>query len=114
MSDERDGSTAAPARGGGDERDHAWRSGGLEAENEALRRELVERRLEVLRLRDRLIGAEEELGTALGHNASLAAELASYRGIPELYQQTIQSTTWKLMWRILTPYRKVRERLGGR
>lgn len=85
----------------------------LEADNQRLRDDLVERELEVLRLRDLLIGAEAELGTALGHKAGLEAELSSYRGIPELYQRTVGSTTWRIMWRVLTPYRKVRERMGA-
>ena len=46
--------------------------------------------------------------------AGLQAELSSYAGIPELYQQTVGSTTWRIMWRVMTPYRKVRERMGAR
>lgn len=102
MSDEPDGGADAE------------RLAALRAENDQLRDALADRELEVLALRDRLIGAEAELGTALGHNAGLQAELSSYAGIPELYQQTVGSTTWRIMWRVMTPYRKVRERMGAR
>lgn len=102
MPDQRTGEKAAPAK----------RTAELEAENERLRDELADARLEVLRVRDKLIGAEAELGTALGTIASLHAELSAYHGIPELYRQTVGSTTWRLMWRVMTPYRKVRERMA--
>jgi hypothetical protein len=82
------------------------------AEIERLRDELADSRLEVLRLRDKLIGAEAELGTALGRITHLHAELSAYAGLPELYQQTVGSTTWRLMWKVMTPYRKVRERMA--
>ena len=88
MSDEPDGGADAE------------RLAALRAENDQLRDALADRELEVLALRDRLIGAE--------------AELSSYAGIPELYQQTVGSTTWRIMWRVMTPYRKVRERMGAR
>lgn len=75
--------------------------------------DLAEARLEILRLRDRLIGAEAELGVASGTITSLRAQLSAYAGIPEAYQQTVNSTTWRLMWLLMTPYRKLRERAGG-
>lgn len=108
MPDQPSGPKAAPSK----------RVAELEAENERLRDELADARLEVLRVRDKLIGAEAELGTALGTVTALQAELSAYHGIPELYQQTVGSTTWRMMWRVMTPYRKVRERMappgGGR
>ncbi|MCC5953292.1 MAG: methyltransferase domain-containing protein [Acidimicrobiia bacterium] len=85
----------------------------LSADAEASRSELHERRLEVLRLRDRVIGREEELGTALGRLAEAESELSSYTGLPERYHEVVHSTTWRLMWRIMTPYRKIRERTGA-
>jgi hypothetical protein len=47
---------------------------------------------------------------ARGTITSLRAQLSAYAGIPEAYHQTVNSTTWRLMWLIMTPYRKVRER----
>ena len=87
-----------------------------EAEAEEARTQLTEARLEVLRLRDQLIGAQAELGNAKGQIASLRAQLTSYAGLPEAYHQTVGSTTWRLAWMVMTPYRKLRERLpaGGR
>jgi hypothetical protein len=81
-----------------------------EARIAELEGQLAESRLEVLRLRDELIGAEAELGVARGTITSLRAQLSAYAGIPEAYHQTVNSTTWRLMWLVMTPYRKVRER----
>lgn len=79
----------------------------------ALEDRLAERELEVLRLRDLLIGAEAELGTLAGTILSLRRELESIGDLPDRYNAVMGSTTWKAMWVVMTPYRKVRERVGA-
>jgi len=86
---------------------------GVDATIAALEDRLAERELEVLRLRDLLIGAEAELGTLAGTVLALRRELESVGDLPDRYNAVIGSTTWKAMWVVMTPYRKVRERVGA-
>jgi SAM-dependent methyltransferase len=85
---------------------------GIERESAEARAELHERRLEVLRLRDRVIGREAELGTALGRLAEAESELQASTDLSIRYQEVVGTRSWRLLWKVMAPYRWVRERLA--
>jgi len=68
---------------------------------------------DLLRVRDLLITSDRMLGQIKGENESLQDQLFSYQGLLERYHDVVNSTTWKLSWKVLTPYRKLRTRQGG-
>ena len=65
-------------------------------------------RQEVLRLRDLLIGLEQEHGGALGRITELESELNRYGKLPDQYRDVVESTTWRLAWKVMGPYRRLR------
>jgi chromosome segregation ATPase len=126
--------TAAPTAPGeqADERsadDGAWQRrvaeleakvADLEARLDKQRSELERRReqaasaqADLLRVRDLLITSDRMLGQIKGENESLQDQLFSYQGLLQRYHDVVNSTTWKLSWKVLTPYRNFRTRQGG-
>lgn len=83
-------------------------------ERDGLRTQLGVDHLELLRLRDLLIGKERELGGVIGRITELESELRQFGRLPEQYREVVESTTWKLAWKILAPYRKLRTVQGNR
>jgi SAM-dependent methyltransferase len=67
---------------------------------------------ETLRLRDLLIVAERELGTVRGEVARLNDQLAGYDDLARNYEDVLHSTTWRLAWKVMGPYRRARMRIG--
>lgn len=68
---------------------------------------------EVLRLRDRVIGAEAELGTALGEVAELREWNMRYTGLAERLDAMQRSRSWRAMWVLGAPVRLLRSRRSG-
>lgn len=66
-----------------------------------------------LMMRDELIGATTQLGHAAGRAAELQAEVAALAMLRPRYEEVVGSTTWRLAWRVLTPYRVLRTRAAG-
>jgi hypothetical protein len=79
---------------------------------ERLREEQAELQVEILRLRDLIVGKEAELGSALGEVAKLSALLMRYEGLSQRYDEVLHSTSWRLMWTLGAPLRKLRARRG--
>ena len=50
--------------------------------------------------------------TALGRVRELESEVASLLPLAGRYEEVVGSTTWRLMWVALGPYRQARARLG--
>lgn len=77
----------------------------------------AEEEQKMLLLRDELIGEQRRAGELAGRVAELEAELAAYQPlrtryaeIEAQYQEVIGSTTWRVAWKLLAPYRKLRGR----
>ncbi len=70
-------------------------------------------RMELLRLRDLLIGKERELGGIRGRITELESELKQFGKLPEMYKGVVESTTWKIAWRVFSPYRNLRHKQVG-
>jgi hypothetical protein len=80
-----------------------------------LEAELAEERRRRLVMRDELIGAQHRAGEAAGRVAELEAELAAYQTLRRRceeaeakYTEVVGSTTWRLAWKVLAPYRRLR------
>ncbi len=67
-------------------------------------------RMELLRLRDLLIGKERELGGIHGRITELESELKQFGKLPEMYKGVVESTTWKIAWKVFAPYRNLRHK----
>jgi hypothetical protein len=67
-------------------------------------------RMELLRLRDLLIGKERELGGIRGRITELESELKQFGKLPEMYKGVVESTTWKIAWKVFSPYRNLRHK----
>lgn len=67
-------------------------------------------RMELLRLRDLLIGRERELGGIRGRITELESELKQFGKLPEMYKGVVESTTWKIAWKVFSPYRNLRHK----
>jgi chromosome segregation ATPase len=83
------------------------------AELERRREETASAKSDLLRVRDQLITSDRMLGQVKGENESLQDQLFSYQGLLDRYHDVVNSTTWKLSWKVLTPYRRFRTRQGG-
>jgi chromosome segregation ATPase len=82
-------------------------------ELERRREETARAKSDLLRVRDQLITSDRMLGQVKGENESLQDQLFSYQGLLDRYHDVVNSTTWKLSWTVLTPYRRFRTRQGG-
>jgi uncharacterized protein involved in exopolysaccharide biosynthesis len=67
---------------------------------------------ETLRLRDLLIVADRNLGQLRGEVARLNDQLAGYDDLARNYEDILHSTTWRLAWKVMGPYRRARLRIG--
>lgn len=85
----------------------------IRAERDAQRENFRSEQVELLRLRDLLIGKEHELGGVIGRITELESELRRYGDLPEEYRAVVQSTTWRLAWKVMGPYRKLRTLQAG-
>lgn len=65
-----------------------------------------------LRAVDASVAAERKAGTALGRVRELESEIARLQSLEHRYNEVINSTTWQLTWKALTPYRELRHRSG--
>lgn len=79
---------------------------------DALEAELVDERHRRLRAVDEAESAVARMGTALGRSRELEAEIARLQSLGDRYHDVVNSTSWRLMWRAMTPYRVARTRLG--
>lgn len=70
--------------------------------------EIAELKEEILRLRDQVIGKNAELGTALGRVAELEAWNARYLESAERLEAVLRSRSWRVMWALGTPLRRLR------
>jgi hypothetical protein len=60
--------------------------------------------------RDTIIGLEAQLGEALGRVRELEAEVRRMRDGQRYLDDVLGSTTWKLTWKLMAPYRRFRGR----
>jgi SAM-dependent methyltransferase len=67
---------------------------------------------ETLRLRDLLIVSERELGHVRGEVVRLSDQLSGYDELAASHHALVNSTTWRLAWKVLGPYRRARQRIG--
>jgi SAM-dependent methyltransferase len=67
---------------------------------------------ETLRLRDLLIVADRNLGQLRGEITRLNDQLAGYDDLARNYEDILHSTTWRLAWKVMGPYRRARMRIG--
>lgn len=65
-------------------------------------------REEMLRLRDEVIGKDAELGSAQGRVAELEAYVQRYEQAAARLEALLGSKSWRLMWAVGTPVRKLR------
>jgi hypothetical protein len=79
-----------------------------DTEVERLRQERRKLQVEILRLRDLVVGKEAELGSALGEVAKLRALVMRYEGLSQRYEEVVHSTSWRLVWALGAPLRKLR------
>lgn len=79
---------------------------------EELEAALVAERHNRLRCVDEAESATARMGTALGRIAELEAEIAQLRSLGDRHRDVVNSTTWRLMWKVMAPYRQARHRLG--
>lgn len=84
----------------------------LASERDELAGQAAGFKTETYRLRDLLIGREQEAGHLRGRVFEAEAQLMEYGELPQRYHDVVHSTTWRLAWKLMAPYRKVRERLG--
>jgi hypothetical protein len=49
----------------------------------------------------------------IGRITELEAELRRFGELPEEYTAVVQSTTWRLAWKVMAPYRKLRTLQAG-
>ena len=82
------------------------------SEVEVLRRRIAELEEEVLRLRDDLIGKDAELGSAKGRIVEQDSLINRYESMRQHLDAIKESKSWRLMWAIGTPVRKLRGRKG--
>ncbi len=94
----------------------------VEAAIEAERSTVVSAERELLLVRDELIGANAELGEARGRNVEVEAELFAlaslrlaleerdrqYDELDAQYRSVLGSTSWRVMQKLLAPYRRAR------
>jgi SAM-dependent methyltransferase len=83
------------------------------ADREHLVLEHAEDHSELLRLRDQLIGREQELGNALGRVAEMESEMHRLGPLPQQYHAVVHSATWRISWKLFAPYRALRTRLAA-
>jgi SAM-dependent methyltransferase len=67
---------------------------------------------ETLRLRDLLIVAERDLGRLRGEVTRLNDQLAGFDDLVQAHEDVLHSTTWRLAWKAMGPYRRARARIG--
>ena len=79
---------------------------------EAREQEVAATLTQTLRLRDLLIVNERALGIAQGEIAQLHDQLAGHGDLVRAHDALVNSTTWRIAWKVLTPYRNARHRLG--
>jgi len=84
----------------------------LQARIDVLESELIDERHNRLRSVDEAESAVARLGTALGRQKELEAEIARLRSLGDRHDDVVNSTTWRMMWKVLAPYRQARSRLG--
>jgi SAM-dependent methyltransferase len=77
----------------------------------ALEERATEAMTQNLRLRDLLIVSERTLGQVRGENARLQDQLKGYDELASRHHAVVQSTTWRLAWKVLGPYRQARQRM---
>lgn len=82
----------------------------LAHERDGLKRQLGVMGVELLRLRDLLIGRERELGGVAGRIAELESELKQFGKLTERYRSVVNSTTWRVSWKVFAPLRKLQAR----
>jgi SAM-dependent methyltransferase len=70
--------------------------------------EEAELRKEILRLRDLVVGAEGQVGTAKARIAELTAMLERYTNLEQRLNDMLKSRSWRLMWAVGRPVRKFR------
>lgn len=91
----------------------------VEAERDAahgrindLEAQLLEARHDHLRSVDEALAADRRAGQALGRVRELEGEVARLLSLKDRYDAVVNSTTWKLTWKAMTPYREFRTRSG--
>jgi SAM-dependent methyltransferase len=72
--------------------------------------EEAELRKEILRLRDLVAGNESQLGTAKARVAELTAMVERYTNLEQRLNDMLKSRSWRLMWAVGAPVRKLRTR----
>jgi SAM-dependent methyltransferase len=70
----------------------------------------AELRKEILRLNDLVAGSEAQLGTAHGRVEEMRADLERYTGIEQRLDEVLRSRSWRLVWALGAPVRKLRGR----
>jgi SAM-dependent methyltransferase len=65
-----------------------------------------------LRLRDLLIVSERTLGQVRGEVARLRDQLHGYDDLAARHEAVMSSMTWRIGWKMMGPYRKLRQRTG--
>lgn len=73
----------------------------LRAENDALR-------LEVMRLRDALVGATAQAGAAKGKATELASWVHRYEDVVTHHEEILATTTWRLGSRLHRPITRLK------
>lgn len=79
---------------------------------EQLEADLLTERHNRLRSIDEAESATARMGAALGRIAELEAEIARLTSLGDRHNDVVNSTTWRMMWRVMAPYRQARTRLG--
>jgi SAM-dependent methyltransferase len=83
----------------------ADREGPERPDEESLRKEL-------LRVRDQVVGKDAELAVALGRVAELESFVERYANLEARLDAVLRSRSWRLMWAVGTPVRRLRQRGG--
>lgn len=80
-----------------------------------LQEQLAAERKARLTMRDELIGAQRHAGEVAGRLAEMESELAAHRSLrarceeaETKYREVVESTTWRLSWKLMAPYRRLR------
>lgn len=80
-----------------------------------LQEQLTEETHRRLVMQDELIGAQRRAGELAGRLAELESELVAHHSLrgrceeaETKYREVVESTTWRLAWKLLAPYRRLR------
>lgn len=106
---------AALAELAGEIRAERLGEGGNRPAYRELEARLAEDRQRLLTMRDEVIGAQRHAAELAGRVVELEAELAAHHRLRQRaavaeskYQEVVGSTTWRLTWKLLAPYRRLR------